>query len=74
MREADDVTRKEERGANDIASKEESPPDWEQEGHDAGVCDEDVACVPCASVVEKTFGMDRWPLSLMKNVPRHQEK
>jgi hypothetical protein len=43
-------------------------------GHDAGIHDEDVACVACASVVEKTLGMDRWPLPLMKNVPHHQEK
>ncbi len=43
-------------------------------GHDAGIYDEDVACIACASVVEKTLGMDRWPLPLIKNVPRHQEK
>jgi hypothetical protein len=25
-------------------------------------------------LVERTLGMDRWPLPLMKNVPRHQER
>ena len=74
MRKADDVTRKEEREADDAARKEEAPLDWKHEGHDAGIYDEDVACVACASMVGKTLGMDRWPLPLMKNVPRHQEK
>ncbi len=40
-----DVTRKEERAADDVARKEEAPIDWEHKGHDAGIYDEDVACV-----------------------------
>jgi hypothetical protein len=57
-----------------VACKEQAPLDWEHEGHDAGIHDEVVACVTCASLVEKMLAMDRCPLPLMKNVPRHQEK
>ena len=48
-----------EREADDVARKEDAPLDWEHKSHDAGIHAEDVACVACVSVVEKTLRMDR---------------